>query len=132
MALVNRPAFVEHLDHRDINNIISPRLATMGSVLAHIRRGDVVAVHSLRRGRAEAIEAVAHGDQRSSKVIGRGVREIPFPDGTGIGAIVRNNKVIIPTVDTVIEPEDHVVIFMDNKACISTVEALFQVDATFI
>lgn len=132
MALVNKPAYVEHLEHRDINVIISPRVATIGSVLAHIRRGDVVAVHSLRRGRAEAIEAIAHGDAKSSKVIGRGVREIPFPSGTGVGAIVRDQKVIIPNVDTVIEPEDHVIIFMDNKSCIADVEALFQVAATFI
>ncbi len=132
MALVNKPAYVEHLDHRDINVIISPRVATIGSVLAHIRRGDVVAVHSLRRGRAEAIEAIAHGDENTSKVIGKGVREIPFPSGTGIGAIVRNEQVIIPNADTVIEAEDHVIVFMDDKSCINNVEALFQVAATFI
>jgi len=132
MALVNKPAYVEHLEHRDINVLISPRVATIGSVLAHIRRGDVVAVHSLRRGRAEAIEAIAHGDASSSKVIGKGVRDIPFPTGTGVGAIVRGSKVIIPTVETIIEPEDHVIIFMDDKSCIANVEALFQVGVTFI
>lgn len=132
MALVNRSAYIEHIEHHDINAIISPRIATIGSVLAHIRRGDVVAVHSLRRGRAEAIEAIAHGDENSSKVVGKGVREIPFPTGTGVGAIVRNQEVIIPNKDTLIESEDHVIIFMDDKACIGAVEALFQVDATFI
>ena len=132
MALVNKPAYVDHLEHRDINVIVSPRVATIGSVLAHIRRGDVVAVHSLRRGKAEAIEAIAHGDANSSKVIGRGVRQIPFPPGTGVGAIVRDGEVIIPNVDTIIEPEDHVIIFMDNKSCITDVEALFQVGVTFI
>jgi len=132
MSLVNRPAYVEYIEHHDINSIISPRVATIGSVLAHIRRGDVVAVHSLRRGRAEAIEAIAHGDQNSSKVIGKGVREIPFPSGTGIGAIVRNQQVIIPSKETIIEAEDHVIIFMDDKSCISDVEALFQVAVTFI
>lgn len=132
MALVNRPAYVEQIEHHDINIIISPRTATIGSVLAHIRRGDVVAVHSLRRGRAEAIEAIAHGDENSSKVIGRGVRDIPFPPGTGVGAIVREEKVIIPDIDTIIEPEDHVIVFMDDKSCINDVEALFQVAATFI
>lgn len=132
MALVNKPAYVEHLEHQDINVIISPRVATIGSVLAHIRRGDVVAVHSLRRGKAEAIEAIAHGDKDSSKVVGKGVREIPFPDGTGIGAIVRGDQVIIPNANTIIEPEDHVIIFMDNKSSITDVEALFQVDITFI
>lgn len=132
MALVNKPAYVDHLEHRDINVIVSPRVATIGSVLAHIRRGDVVSVHSFRRGKAEAIEAIAHGDARSSKVIGRGVREIPFPPGTGVGAIVRDGKVIIPNVNTIIEPEDHVIVFMDNKSCITDVEALFQVGVTFI
>ena len=123
MALVNRPAYVEHIDHRDIDVIISPRMTTMGSVLAHIRRGDVVAVHSLRRGKAEAIEAIAHGDEHSSNVIGKGVREIPFPDGAGVGAIVRNQQVIIPNKQTIIEAEDHVIVFIDNKASISDVEA---------
>jgi len=132
MALVNRPAYLEHLEHPDINVVISPRVATIGSVLAHIRRGDVVAVHSLRRGRAEAIEAVAHGDASSSKVIGKGVREIAFPEGTGIGAIVRNSQVIIPDKETVIEAEDHVIVFMNDKSCIAEVESLFQVDVTFI
>lgn len=132
MALVNRPAYVEHIEHHDINIIISPRVATIGSVLAHIRRGDVVAVHSLRRGRAEAIEAIAHGDPNSSKVVGKGVRDIQFPDGVGIGAIVRGSEVIIPNKETVIEPEDHVIVFMNDKSCITDVEALFQVDATFI
>jgi len=132
MALVNRPAFVEHMQHPDINVVISPRVATIGSVLAHIRRGDVVAVHSLRRGKAEAIEAIAHGDENSSKVVGRGVRDIQFPPGVGIGAIVREEEVIIPSKETVIQAEDHVIIFMDDKSCITDVEALFQVDVTFI
>ncbi|MGK0439814.1 MAG: trk system potassium uptake protein TrkA [Paracoccaceae bacterium] len=97
-----------------------------------MRRGDVVAVHSLRRGRAEAIEAIAHGDASSSKVIGKGVRQLPFPEGTGVGAIVRDKQVIIPDKNTIIEPEDHVIVFMDDKSCIADVEALFQVSATFI
>ena len=91
-----------------------------------------MAVHSLRRGKAEAIEAIAHGDKNSSRVVGRGVREIPFPTGTGVGAIVRGEKVIIPNADTIIESEDHVIIFMDNKSSITDVEALFQVAITFI
>lgn len=132
MALVNRPAYIEHIEHPDINSIISPRVATIGSVLAHIRRGDVVAVHSLRRGRAEAIEAIAHGDKDSSKVVGRDVREIQFPPGVGIGAIVRGQDVVIPRKGTVVEAEDHVIIFMDDKSCIADVEALFQVAVTFI
>ena len=132
MALVNKAAYVDNLVHLDINAIISPRTATIGSVLAHIRRGDVVAVHALRRGRAEAIEAIAHGDENSSKVIGKGVREIPFAPGTGVGAIVRDQQVLIPNASTVIQAEDHVIVFIDDKASIADVEALFEVDVTFL
>jgi trk system potassium uptake protein TrkA len=86
----------------------------------------------LRRGRAEAIEAVAHGDQDSSKVVGRYIRDLALPEGTGIGAIVRNNEVVIPDRDEKIEPEDHVIIFMIDKSQIHDVEALFEVDVSFI
>jgi len=132
MALVNRSVYLNKLDHKDINVVISPKVATTGSILAHIRRGDVAAVHSLRLGKAEAIEAIAHGDKDSSKVVGLNVREIPLPPGTGIGAIVRGKEVIMPTKDVVIEPEDHVILFMVDKQYINDVEKLFQVDVTFL
>ena len=97
-----------------------------------MRRGDVTAVHSLRRGAAEAIEAVAHGDQRSSKVVGRAIGDIKLPPGTNIGAIVRNGDVIIAHHDTVIQADDHVILFVVNKERIPEVERLFQVGITFI
>ncbi len=132
MALVNRSVYLNRLEHKDINVIISPKVATTGSILAHIRRGDVAAVHSLRLGKAEAIEAIAHGDKDSSKVVGLNVRDIPLPPGTGIGAIVRGKDVIMPTQDVIIEPEDHVILFMVDKQYINDVEKLFQVDVTFL
>src|SRR3546814_2196267 len=79
----------------DIDIAISPQLATIGTLLAHVRRGDIVSVHSLRRGAAEAIEAIAHGDAKSSKVIGRPIEKIGLPPGSTIGAIIRNEEVII-------------------------------------
>ncbi|MGH1539165.1 MAG: Trk system potassium transporter TrkA [Arenicella sp.] len=132
MALVNRDVYLDKLKHKDVNVVISPKVATTGSILAHIRRGDVVAVHSLRLGRAEAIEAIAHGDAESSKVVGVNVRDLPLPPGTGIGAIVRGEDVIMPKKDVVIEPEDHVILFMVDKKYIHDVEQLFQVDVTFL
>ena len=132
MALINRSVYVDLFEHSELDIVISPRLATVGSILAHIRRGDVVAVHSLRRGRAEAIEAIAHGDQNSSRVVGRGVRDLPLPPGTGIGAILRDNEVLIAHNDTVIESEDHVILFMVDKKYIPEVERLFQVDVMFL
>lgn len=132
MALINRAAYVELVESGDIDVAISPQQATIGSLLAHVRRGDVAAVHSLRRGAAEAIEAVAHGDSSTSKVVGRRIEEIKLPPGTTIGAVVRGEEVIVAHHDTIVESEDHVILFLVNKKYIPAVERLFQVGITFI
>ena len=132
MSLINRTAYVDLVQSGDIDIAISPQLATIGSLLTHIRRGDVVNVHSLRRGAAEAIEAVAHGDSTNSKVVGSTIEELKLPQGTTIGAIVRNGEVIIVHHDTVIESEDHVILFLVDKNRIDEVERMFQVGITFI
>ncbi len=132
MSLINRAAYVDLVESGDIDIAISPPQATIGSLLAHVRRGDVVMVHSLRRGAAEAIEAIAHGDKNSSKVVGRAVEEIKLPPGTTIGAVVRGEEVLIAHHDTVIEAEDHVLLFVVDKKRIPEVERLFQVGVTFL
>jgi trk system potassium uptake protein TrkA len=131
MSLINRASYVNLVQSGTIDVAISPQQATIGSLLTHIRRGDVVMVHSLRRGAAEAIEAIAHGDRSSSKVVGRSIDEIKLPKGTTIGAIVRGEEVVIAHHDTVIEIDDHVILFLADKKCIQKVEELFQVGVTF-
>lgn len=132
MALINRAAYVDLIQGGAIDIAISPQQSTISSLLAHVRRGDVVKVHSLRRGAAEAIEAIAHGDKTTSKVVGREICELKLPFGTTIGAVVRGSTVIIAHHDTIIEPEDHVILFLIDKKYISDVEKLFQVGITFI
>jgi len=132
MSLINRAAYVDLVESGDIDIAISPQQATIGGLLAHVRRGDVVVVHSLRRGAAEAIEAVAHGDNRTSKVVGRAIQDIKLPPGANIGAIVRNDEVLIAHHDTVIESGDHVIMFLVDKRRIAEVERMFQVGITFI
>jgi len=132
MALINRAAYVDLVQSDVIDIAISPQHATIGSLLTHVRRGDVVVVHSLRRGAAEAIEAVAHGDRKTSRVVGRAIEDIKLPKGTSIGAIVRGDEVIIAHHDTVIESEDHVILFLMDKRRIHEVERLFAVDITFL
>lgn len=133
LSLINRAAYVDLIENQDaIDVAISPEQVTIGALLTHVRRGDMVSVHSLRRGAAEAIEAIAHGDITTSKVVGRRIEEIPLPEGATIGAIVRGEKVIIAHHDTLIEPEDHVVMFLVDKRKIHEVERLFQVAVTFI
>jgi len=132
VALINRRSYVDLLQSGEIDIAISPAQATIGKLLAHVRRGDVVAVHSLRRGAAEALEAVVHGDRESSKVIGRRVADIDLPAGTTIGAVVRGDEVLMAHHDTVIEAEDHVIVFVADKKTLPRVEKLFQVGVRFL
>ena len=132
MALINRLAYVDLVEGSSIDVAISPQQSTVSALLAHVRRGDVVKVHSLRRGAAEAIEAIAHGDRNGSRVVGRRLDEIPLPPGTTIGAIVRGEEVLIAHHDTVIEAEDHLILFIVDRKHTKAVERLFQVGLGFV
>jgi len=132
IALINRPAYVDLVESGSIDIAVSPQQVTIGALLTHIRRGNMVRVHSLRRGAAEAIEAVALGDKRSSRVVGRSIEEIDLPPGTTIPAIVRGEDVIIAHHDTIILEHDHVILFVPDKRQIAAVEHLFQVSAMFV
>ncbi|MBK6744879.1 MAG: Trk system potassium transporter TrkA [Hydrogenophilales bacterium] len=131
ISLINRSTYVDLLQGGEIDIALSPAQATIGPLLTHIRRGDMTVVHSLRRGAAEAMEVVVHGDTKSSKLIGRSLEEITLPEGVSIGAILRGDEVIIAHHDTRIVAEDHLIIFVPNKRMIAKVEKLFQVGFGF-
>lgn len=150
LALINRRAYADMVQGGPIDIGLSPAQVSIGALLTHVRRGDVVRVHSLRRGAAEALELIAHGDQQSSQVVGRRIDELPKIKGAHIGAIVRRSqraetvvkdgiviyenveRVIIPHHDTVIESDDHVIVFCVRKREVAQVEKLFQVGFQFI
>lgn len=131
VALINRSAYVGVVQGGQIDIALSPAHVTIGSLLAYVRRGDVAVVHALRRGAAEALELVVHGDRHSCGVVGRRIDEIDLPKGATIGAVVRGEQVIMGHHDTVIEAGDHVILFVINKEMISKIEKLFQVGAGF-
>ena len=131
MTLINKAQYVDLVQGQGIDIAISPSQTTLGSLLTHVRRGDVASVHSLRRGAAEAIEAIAHGDKNTSKVVGLRLDQVNLPEGATIGAIVRNNQVLIAHGDVVIESDDHVILFVLDKKRIPEVERLFQVELGF-
>ena len=132
VALINRRSYVDLLQSGQIDIAISPAQATIGTLLAHVRRGDVTQVHSLRRGAAEALEAVVHGDSESCRVVGRKLEEIELPKGATIAAVVRGEEVIMAHHDTVIQAGDHVIVFVANKDIVPKVEKLFQVGVGFV
>lgn len=135
VALINRKAYAELMEGGQIDIALTPSHTTLGALLKYVRRGDVSAVHSLRRGAAEALELVAHGDSKTSEVVGRRIEEVNLPSGTSIGAIVRGSgheaRVLMGHHDVVIEPDDHLVLLVTNRKAIPKVEKLFQVTAGF-
>jgi trk system potassium uptake protein TrkA len=132
MALINRASYVDLVEAGSIDIAISPQQVTIGSLLAHVRRGDVVKVHSLRRGAAEAIEAIAHGKEGESKVVGRKIEDIDLPKGAAIVMLVRNGQVMIAHHDTVVATDDHVILFLTDRRKIENLEKLFQVGVSFV
>jgi trk system potassium uptake protein TrkA len=131
IALINRSAYVNLVQGGEIDIAISPAQATVGPLLSKIRRGDMAAVHSLRRGAAEVLEIVIHGDLKTSKVVGRRIGDVALPDGSAIAAIIRGEEVLIAHHDTLMEAEDHLILFALNKRIIPKIEKLFQVGFGF-
>jgi trk system potassium uptake protein TrkA len=125
MALINKPSYAELMESGTIDIAISPQTITIGSLLAHVRRADVVRVHSLRRGAAEALEAIVHGTEKTSPVVGRRVEDIKLPEGASIGAVVRGDQVLMAHHDTKIAHDDHVIVFMADRRHVEQIERLF-------
>ena len=131
MALINNPDYVDLIQGGDIDIAISPQQITIGSLLTYVRHGEIVNVHSLRKGAAEAIEVVAKGDHKTSRVIGKRLDEVDLPPGATIGAIVRPGEVLIAHDHLRIQPDDHVIVFVVDKSQVAQVERLFAVGLGF-
>ena len=132
MSLINRPAYVDLIEDGMIDLAISPQQITIGALLTLTRSGDVAAVHSLRRGQAEALEGVVRGDLDTSQLVGRAIGDIRLPVSASIGVVVRGSKVMIAHHDLVVESEDHLILLITDKSEIHLVEKLFQVGFAFV
>lgn len=132
MALVNRPSYVDLVESGIIDMAISPQQITLSGLLAHIRRADIVSVHALRRGDAEVLEVVAHGDEKTSRVVGRSLKKLKLPPGSTVCAVVKANEVVLPNHALVIEENDRVILFLSDKRYIPAIEKMFQVGMGFI
>ena len=134
IALINRPSYAKLVEDQYVDIAVSPQEITLSALLAKVRgmRLDVGQVHALRSGAAEAIEAVAHGDEKTSKVVGKAVEDIALPPGSTIGALVRGTDVLMAHHDTVIQAEDHVILFLTDRTQIPAVERLFQVSVSYM
>ena len=130
ITLITNSAYAD-LVGSDIDIAISPQQITVSSLLTHVRRGDIGNVHSLRRGAAEAIELTAHGDAKSSKVVGKRLDELNLPSGVTVGAILRGEEVLIAHGHIVVQSDDHVILFLTDRNKVAAVERLFAVGFGF-
>jgi trk system potassium uptake protein TrkA len=132
IALINRPAYAELVEgDSSIDIAVSPQQVTLGALLTYVRLGSMVRVHSLRRGMAEAIEAVAVGDARTSRVIGRALEDLELPASANVVGVIRGERLLIAHHDVTVEPDDHLIVFLHDKRELAKLEALFRADATW-
>jgi len=96
-----------------IEQVVSPRLSAINTILQHIRRGKVLSAISIKGEQAEVMEALA---LETSDIVGRPLKKIGFPKGAILAGIIRKGDIIIPTGDSVVQPEDHIIIFARRKA----------------
>lgn len=126
IALVNSSAYIDVIEESDIDIAVSPIQAVVSSLLTYFRHGDIVNVYSLRRGAAEAIEAIAHGRKETSPLVGRTIAEITMPEGASIVAVVRNGIILMDSNTTTIQEYDHLIFFLADRRKIAEVERLLE------
>ncbi|MDY4593908.1 MAG: Trk system potassium transporter TrkA [[Pasteurella] aerogenes] len=132
MVLIQRMAYINIIQGGTIDIAVSPQQATISALLGYIRKGDVAGVVSLRHGVAEALEIVVHGDENSSQLVGRKISELKLPVGAIIGAVFRDNEVIIASKNLIFKEKDHVIVYVSDKKFIPDIEKLFQPSSFFI
>ena len=131
IVLVNRTAYTTILA-RLLDNVVAPSEISIGAILAHIRAGDVGVVHSLHHGRAEAIEAVIHGDAGTSPVVGRAIADISWPQNAMPGAVVRDGKMIVAHDRTLLQDGDRLIVFVAGGKAMRQTEKLLQVAVGYL
>ncbi|GAB4174125.1 MAG: Trk system potassium transporter TrkA [Thalassobaculales bacterium] len=127
VTLVNNVGFGPMVATLGIDTVVNPKAITVSTILQHVRRGRIRAVHSLRDGLGEVIEGEA---METSPLVGVPLREAKLPAGIIVGAVVRQGMVLMPRADTVVEAKDRVVLFAAS-AVVKKVDKLFSVRLEF-
>lgn len=127
LTLINNMNYAPLITTLGVDAVVSPRAITVSTILQHVRRGRIRAVHTLHEGFGEIMEAEILD---TSRLLGLAIRDSELPHGTLVGAIVRGDEVIIPRADTRFRANDRVVMFVSAQA-IKDVEKLFAVRLEF-
>ena len=127
IALINNEAYVDLVQDKGIDVAIAPSQITIGTFLSELAGDEVVKVHSLRRGAAEAIETIVKESTNGKEdAIGKELGNIRLPAGATIGAIIRKNKAKIAHDDVKLREHDHVILFLTDKKLLPEVKQIFS------
>ena len=125
MALVNKPNYSLLQDSLKIDDLIDPRMNTVSSILKHVHKGTIETAYTIMNGEYEVIEAEII---ETSELINKDLKNSNLPEEIRIGAILRDDKIIIPRSDFVFIKDDKVV-FLAKKDSISVVENIFRISS---
>lgn len=125
IAIVNKSSY-RNLVSKEIDIVVSPEDVTIGSLLASVRTSDIVNVHQLMAGDAEAMEIIVHGDSKTSKLVGKKISQLDLPSSIVIGALVRGDQVLLANDDLTIETDDHAIIFVLEKKRFQELKKCFR------
>ena len=123
MTLINEPDYGPLSTSLGIDRFIDPRATTVSTVLQHVRRGRIKSVYSLMDGQAELVDAIA---LETSSLVGAPLADVDLPAGVVLGAIVREDEVILPEANTVVKAGDRVIL-MTLREHVRDVEQMFRV-----
>ena len=125
MALINKPNYSLLQSSLKIDDLIDPRMNTVSSILKHVHKGTIENAYTILDGEYEVIEAEII---ETSELINKELKNSNLPEEIRIGAVLRNDKVIIPRSNFVFQEEDKVV-FLAKKDSISVVENIFRISS---
>lgn len=127
VTLVNNSSYGPLISSLGVDAMVNPRATTVSTILQHVRRGRIRGVQSLSDGKAEVIEAEA---LETSTLVGTPLRDVRLPSGIIVGAVVRDDEVVIPRGDTMVQVGDRVIMFA-LADMVKKVEKLFTVRLDF-
>jgi len=127
VTLINRSIYTQLVRQLGLDTIVSPRQSTVATILGHLRKGRIHGMASLAQGKLEVLEAEA---LETSSILNTPLKDMKLPEDMVIGAILRDNKIIIPHGATTVQPHDHVLIITTSEL-IPQMEKLFEVHLEF-
>lgn len=126
IALINRSSYLDLIDAKAIDNVISPQKVTIGSLLTHVRRGHIINVYSLKQDSAEAVEMLVDNNPASSKIIGHTLKDISLQIAAHAIAIIRGQQILMRHTNPIVNAGDRLILILLDKGKALQLEQWFQ------